>query len=164
MYTITLEQQEKRDARRAKFKALAERLGGMGEEERNDLSSHTVINPEGHVLSPVNTILINMQRPGCTVVGGFYQWKKFNRHVLKGEVGISIWVPTNAPKDEEEEMPDRILFSLTVVFDITQTEENISDEAPDDLRRPRVFISAPRMGTEIPPIEPVSDMVWGAQR
>ena len=104
----------------------------MTKRERDDLSILSVINPEGHILSTMNTILINLQRPGSTIVAGYRQWRKYNRHVLKGELGISIWVPTNAPKEDDEEIPDRIQFSLTVVFDVAQTEECSKKGLPSD--------------------------------
>jgi len=158
MYTLTLEQQERRNARRANFKALVQRLKGMTEEERNDLSNLSVINPEGHVLSPINCSLINLQRPGCTIVAGYRQWSRYNRYVRHGERGISIWIPLNVPKEDDEEMPDRIMFSSTVVFDVVQTEEFSKEDAPRDADTPRVF--GPVL-SEIPPLVPVGDNVFG---
>ena len=134
--TLTPEQQEKRDARRANFKALLEHLKEMNDADRIQFSSSSIINPDGHVLSPVNTILINLQRPGCTVVGGFHQWRKYNRHVVKGERGISIWYPKNAPKNDDEEIPDKILFSSITVFDVTQTSEFREEEVPKEYNSP----------------------------
>jgi hypothetical protein len=127
--TLTPEQQEKRDARRANFKALLEHLKEMNEVDRNEFSSVSICNPDGHILSSVNTILINLQRPGCTIVAGYQQWKRYHRYVIRGESGISIWIPTNAPKSDDEESPDRILFSTQTVFDISQTEVQRTEEA-----------------------------------
>ena len=121
---LSPEQIAKRDARKATFRKLVELFKNLNEDQRNELSASMIANPEGHTLSPGNTVLINMQRPGCSIVAGYRQWKHYDRHVNKGERGISIWIPTNAPKDDDEPLPDRILFSSTSVFDITQTEKN----------------------------------------
>ena len=48
-----------------------------------------------HSYSSRNVILIHMQRPDATLVAGFNAWKnKFQRHVKKGEKGITILAPT----------------------------------------------------------------------
>ena len=41
-----------------------------------------------HRYSFNNTLLIAMQCPGATRLAGFQSWKKFGRHVKKGEKGI----------------------------------------------------------------------------
>jgi hypothetical protein len=122
--TLTPEQETKRDARRAHFKVLLEHLKEMNDADRAKFSGMFVTNPEGHKLSPANTILINLQRPGCSIVAGFHQWRQYNLRVAKGERGITIWIPINAPKTEGDPIPDEIQFSTTTVFDISQTEEN----------------------------------------
>jgi hypothetical protein len=128
---LTPEQEEKRDARRAHFRALVEHLKKMPDTERAKFSGKPLRNPEGHVLSAANTVLANLQRPGCRVVAGWKQWKKYNRSVMKGERGITVWVPTNAPKDDQDPEPDEIRFSTTTVFDISQTTE-IQEPAKSD--------------------------------
>ena len=56
-----------------------------------------------HSYSVRNTILIHMQRPDATAVAGFNAWKnKFQRHVKKGEKGITILAPTPFKKKIEE--------------------------------------------------------------
>lgn len=121
---LTPEQIARRDARRATFRKLVELFKNLNEDQRKELSSSIVSNPDGHVLSIGNTILCQMQRPGSSIVAGYKQWKAFGRHVSKGERGIQIWVPTNAPKNENEPVPDRILFSSVTVFAEQQTEPN----------------------------------------
>lgn len=50
-----------------------------------------------------NTMLIYMQRPDATLVAGFQKWKnQFERHVKKGEHGITIIAPTPYKKKIEE--------------------------------------------------------------
>lgn len=40
-----------------------------------------------------NQMLIYLQRPNATMVAGYKSWEKFERHVMKGEKGISILAP-----------------------------------------------------------------------
>ena len=56
-----------------------------------------------HRYSMNNTMLIYMQRPDATLVAGFNKWKnQFERHVKKGEHGITIIAPTPYKKKIEE--------------------------------------------------------------
>ena len=56
-----------------------------------------------HRYSVNNTMLIYMQRPDATLVAGFNKWKnQFERHVKKGEHGITIIAPTPYKKKIEE--------------------------------------------------------------
>ena len=98
-----------------------------------------------HRYSVNNTMLIYMQRPDATLVAGFNKWKnQFERHVKKGEHGITIIAPTpykkkieemerdpdtqapildadgNAVMEEKEiEIP---MFRPVKVFDVSQTD------------------------------------------
>ena len=56
-----------------------------------------------HRYSVNNTMLIYMQKPDATLVAGFNRWKdQFERHVKKGEHGITIIAPTPYKKKIEE--------------------------------------------------------------
>ena len=56
-----------------------------------------------HRYSVNNTMLIYMQKPEATLVAGFNKWKnQFERHVKKGEHGITIIAPTPYKKKIEE--------------------------------------------------------------
>ena len=56
-----------------------------------------------HRYSVNNTMLIYMQRPDATLVAGFNKWKnQFERHVKRGEHGITIIAPTPYKKKIEE--------------------------------------------------------------
>ncbi len=56
-----------------------------------------------HRYSVNNTMLIYMQRPDAALVAGFNKWKnQFERHVKKGEHGITIIAPTPYKKKIEE--------------------------------------------------------------
>lgn len=98
-----------------------------------------------HRYSVNNTMLIYMQRPDATLVAGFNKWKnQFERHVKKGEHGITIIAPTPYKKKIEEMKrdPDTLapildadgkavmeekeieipLFRPVKVFDVSQTD------------------------------------------
>ena len=98
-----------------------------------------------HHYSVNNTILIHMQKPKATVVAGYQSWKKkFGRHVMRGETGITILAPTPYRKKIEKEkldpdtklpvidkngnpvMEEKIIeipmFKPVKVFDVSQTE------------------------------------------
>ena len=98
-----------------------------------------------HRYSVNNTMLIYMQNPDASLVAGYNKWQKqFERHVKKGERGITIIAPTpykkrieeqkrdpetNAPlldkdgnvitEEKEIEIP---MFRPVKVFDVSQTD------------------------------------------
>ena len=60
-----------------------------------------------HRYSVNNTMLIYMQKPDATLVAGYNRWKdQFERHVKKGEHGITIIAPTPYKKKIEEQKLD----------------------------------------------------------
>jgi len=122
--TLTPEQERNRDARRAHFKALVNHLKKMSEAERNKFSSNSIKTIEGHELSPANTILINLQRPGCKLVGGWKQWKKYNRHIIKGEQSLLAWAPIIKHKSDNNLMTEEVKFTPISLFSESQVEEN----------------------------------------
>jgi hypothetical protein len=136
---LTPEQTAARDARKAKFRALWRQVAAMPELERvqisNRLGVHTA---DGHALSLCNQILVGLQLPAASVVGGFRQWLAHGRAVAKGEHGAMIWVPTggrhndvpldggtsnSAIVDCQPEGPADTRFLIGTVFDISQTQE-----------------------------------------
>lgn len=103
----------------------------------------------GKKYSANNTLLIQMQFPGATVVAGFKEWEKYNRHVKLGQgvTGIRIYRPVSRSSwvDEKDENGNVVLddngkpkkkriqwkdFTLTCVYDITQTEGEPLAEDP----------------------------------
>ena len=57
-----------------------------------------------HRYSVNNTMLIYMQKPDATLVAGYNKWKnQFERHVKRGEHGITIIAPTPFKKKIEEQ-------------------------------------------------------------
>jgi len=97
-----------------------------------------------HHYSFGNIMLIAIQFPGASQVAGFHDWKKFGRHVKKGERGISILAPcsftgaqerqkldpdTRQPMVDDSGQPvtERVptganRFKVVTVFDVSQTE------------------------------------------
>ena len=60
-----------------------------------------------HRYSVNNTMLIYMQKPDATLVAGYNKWKdQFERHVKKGEHGITMIAPTPYKKKIEEQKLD----------------------------------------------------------
>ena len=60
-----------------------------------------------HNYSYRNTLLIHSQRPDATLVAGFTKWKnQFQRHVKKGERGMTILAPTPFKKKIEQQKLD----------------------------------------------------------
>lgn len=124
--------------RRDRFRAIVKTLGKMSDVERFELSKRVSIGScEGYGYSPCNQMLIAMQCPTATVLGGFRQWKKLGRTVKRGEHGHMIWVPTVYEKTDDipqpsevdgEERPKGVRFIIGTIFDISQTSD-LSEEA-----------------------------------
>ena len=81
-----------------------------------------------HNYSVGNTILILTQKPDAERVASFTTWKRMDRHIVKGEAGIKIIVPSPYTfevkvegKEDLEEMTG-MGFRTGYVFDISQTE------------------------------------------
>ena len=122
---LTAEQKQATAERRDRFKALVKKVAAMTPDERKALVATTqgIMTVERHTLSPVNSILIMMQNPDATIVGGFNQWIKNGRTVRKGEHGASIWIPLNKAGVGTNDQPDELHFGSGTVFDITQTKD-----------------------------------------
>ena len=81
-----------------------------------------------------NSILINMQKPGASLVAGFRKWEEMGRHVCKGAKSIKILAPCIYKKEKETDTNDgdndkpkeseKVLtgFRVVSVFDVSQTE------------------------------------------
>lgn len=80
-----------------KTKELLERLSNGIKETLNSehYKAFLRVQSQFHSYSFNNAMLIYLQRPDATRVAGFNGWKKFERHVMKGEKGISILAPSN---------------------------------------------------------------------
>ena len=133
-------QQEAAKARRERFRAIVKQIAAMDAGQRAFLASKGVLMTcEGHTLSLGNQLLLALQCPDATIVGGFRQWKNQGRSVKKDEHGHMIWVPigtgepdadTPQPSDiegEGEAKPTRLRFIVGTMFDIAQTEPSQGD-------------------------------------
>lgn len=133
---LTEDQKAKRDQRKAQFKALWKQVAAMPEHERIQLSNkYGFVTCEGHALSLCNSMLIALQNPSASVLGGFRQWIKHGRAVRKGEHGCMIWVPIGvAPDNQGSSSPSPLdnpgdaeapetRFIIGTLFDISQTDE-----------------------------------------
>lgn len=95
--------------------------------ESNRYAEYLTCMGKFHNYSFNNTVLIFMQRPDATLVAGYKAWQtKFDRHVKKGEKGITILAPVThkvvkQDGDEEKEIVWNT-FRATRVFDVSQTE------------------------------------------
>ena len=130
-----------------------------------------------HSYSVRNTILIHMQRPDATAVAGFNAWKnKFQRHVKKGEKGITILAPTPFKKIIEEKKLDPVtmapmldqngsvimeekeieipMFRPVKVFDVAQTEgeplPSLAVTLTGDVQNYEIFMEALRRTSPVP--------------
>ena len=130
-----------------------------------------------HSYSVRNTILIHMQRPDATAVAGFNAWKnKFQRHVKKGEKGITILAPTPFKKKIEEKKLDPVtqapvvdangnvimeekeieipMFRPVKVFDVSQTEgkplPQLASPLTGDVQNYEIFMEALRRTSPVP--------------
>jgi hypothetical protein len=140
----TAEQSARAAERREKFRDLARKIAALSDAERSELvvRAGAVLTCEGRALSLVNTLSLVMQRPGVSVVGGFWQWKRCGRRVRKGETGLSLWIPrvgkvegsaADGPADlsyggepigdaaGQRAAPSR-RFIVGTVFDVSQTD------------------------------------------
>jgi antirestriction protein ArdC len=88
-----------------------------------------------HRYSFSNQLLIALQRPDATQVGGYRKWQQFGRQVRKGEKGITIIAPCahkvrrTTVDDRQDETDIRVTgFTCTQVFDIAQTDGDLLPE------------------------------------
>ena len=128
-------QKEAAKLRREKFRGIVKAIAAMPENDRVTLSRKVLAaNVDGHVFSPCNQMLLAMQCPSATIVGGFRQWREQGRTVRRGEHGQMIWVPItygekngdDTPQPSEidgEEKKTGTRFIVGTVFDVSQTEE-----------------------------------------
>ena len=103
-----------------------------------------------HRYSVNNTMLIYMQRPDATLVAGFNKWKnQFERHVKKGEHGITIIAPTPYKKKIEEMKRDPDTHAPILDADGKAVMEEKEIEIP--MFRPvKVFDVSQTDGTPLP--------------
>ena len=118
------------DAKKQKIRAIFKSVKDLTQEQKDILMQNLLIkNPEGHLLSGNNCLLLERQAAmynpniSFSVVGGFQQWQKYNRKVKKGESGFYIAIPSKKESEHISENNDEVFFFFKAVFDISQTEE-----------------------------------------
>ena len=117
----------------AQMQKISKQIAAMTEEQRIELSRKMglMTNCEGKQLSLVNTMLILTAIPTASMVGGFQQWKKVGRQIIKGEQARAyIFIPCKK-KNKNEGESDSVFFNTKAVWDISQTEE-IQPESAND--------------------------------
>ena len=142
-----------------------------------------------HRYSVNNVTLIHMQMPGATHVAGYNRWRdQFERHVKKGEHGITIIAPTPFKKKIEEQKldPDTKapmldkdgkvitvekeieipMFRPVKVFDVSQTEgkplPQLASDLTGNVQQFEAFMEALRRSAPVPvSIEPLQENMDG---
>ena len=137
-----------------------------------------------HRYSVNNTMLIYMQKPDATLVAGYNKWKnQFERHVKKGEHGITIIAPTPVKKKIEEQkldpdtkapildaegkavMEEREveipMFRPVKVFDVSQTDgkplPELASSLSGNVQNYEAFMEALRRSAPVPlSVEPMA--------
>ena len=137
-----------------------------------------------HRYSVNNTMLIYMQKPDATLVAGYNKWKnQFERHVKKGEHGITIIAPTQFKKKIEEQkldpdtkapildaegkavMEEREveipMFRPVKVFDVSQTDgkplPELASSLSGNVQNYEAFMEALRRSAPVPlSVEPMA--------
>ena len=137
-----------------------------------------------HRYSVNNTMLIYMQKPDATLVAGYNKWKnQFERHVKRGEHGITIIAPTPFKKKIEEQKLDpdtkapmldaegKIImeereveipmFRPVKVFDVSQTDgkplPELASSLSGSVQNYEIFMEALRRSAPVPlSVEPMA--------
>ena len=137
-----------------------------------------------HRYSVNNTMLIYMQKPDATLVAGYNKWKnQFERHVKRGEHGITIIAPTPFKKKIEEQkldpdtkapmldqdgkviMEEREveipMFRPVKVFDVSQTDgkplPELASTLSGSVQNYEAFMEALRRSAPVPlSVEPMA--------
>ncbi len=130
----TEEQKAAAEARREAFRNMVAKIADMDDADRMALVSRigAVVNCEGRPLSMVNTLMLAMQLPTVSMVGGFQQWLTAGRCVMKGQKGLAIWIPCGGTKEDAvptdadvagdgTEGKTKRRFIMGTVFDVSQT-------------------------------------------
>ncbi len=127
---LTPAQAAARDERRQSLIAMNRKISAMTPAERDALTASigAILTCEGRALSPRNSMLVWMQIPAASLVGGFHQWQKVGRCVMKDQHGAQALVPLGRKvQDASGEVSttddgEGMHFTTTTYFDVTQTE------------------------------------------
>ncbi|KKM99532.1 hypothetical protein LCGC14_1146960 [marine sediment metagenome] len=120
--------------KKARISELRRKLAGLTEAERKAFTDRGIIaTVEGRTLSVNNTMMVYLQCNGNTpsVVGGYKQWIKAGRRVMKGQHGYSILFPVGQKDKETGEITGATHFYSGTIFDIGQTESIGTPATPE---------------------------------
>jgi antirestriction protein ArdC len=134
---LTKEEREaKRAAEREQVKAAVEVL-----QSSEGWQAWVRVRRRFRTYSPLNQLLIALQKPDATHVAGFKAWLNLGYCVRKGEKAIRIYAPVPPSKKQVEEWKangaiaserPRTFFTLTAVFDRSQVDV-LPDREPVDV-------------------------------
>ena len=114
-----------------KTKELLEKLSNGIKETMKSEHYKAFLNVQSqfHSYSANNAMLIYLQRPDASRVAGFRGWEKFERHVMRGQKGISILAPSNFKYNKLVDKIDNVT-KLPVRDPLTGKiqKENVSQE------------------------------------
>lgn len=132
----------KREAATHRINEALERLtASLSQGRSTELLEYLRCASRFHRYSFRNLLLIASQRPGATHVAGYRAWKRFGRHVKKGERGILIIAPAPIKRrDSEDEESTEMRFRAAYVFDVSQTEGEALPEPPTFIGDPRGYL------------------------
>lgn len=111
--------------RKERINQLRNKLLSLTEAQRESFASKGLVSTiEGRILSLHNTILLYLQSNGSfpTIVGGYKQWQRARRQVMKDSHGYLIWFPIGTKDEETDNIIEAERFYMATVFDISQTE------------------------------------------
>ena len=111
--------------KKARISELRRKLAGLTPDERQAFTDRGIIaTVEGRTLSLHNTFMVYLQCNGQTpsVVGGYQQWKRAGRQVMKGQHGFTILFPAGEKDKETGDILHANRFYAATIFDISQTE------------------------------------------
>jgi hypothetical protein len=137
---------------------IAKRIAAMPEAERQAVAASipAILTIEGHPLSVRNSIMLSMQHPGITIVGGFRQWLAEGRCVRKGEKASYILHPCKRKQDSDTEEAG-VWFREAAVFDVSQTEALPEGARKAEQANPAPVERAERAPRQAPASEYYSD-------
>ena len=111
---------------KARLNKIRTQLANASPELKAELEARGMIaTVEGRTLSLYNSYMVYLQNgkgPTPTIVGGYRQWLKAGRQVIKGQHGYSILFPVGDKDKDTGDILEANHFYAGTVFDISQTE------------------------------------------
>lgn len=105
-----------------------------------------------HTYSINNSLLIFLQKPDASMVAGYKAWEKFERHVMKGEKGISILAPNPYKFKKEMDVLDPKTQKPVIDSATGKTKTALVEVQGMKFRKVSVFDVKQTDGKELPSI------------